>query len=93
MLCEPETKPRLKRRCNKTIPSNTLWLCVLEDRLPALEDAVDGWTASTTESMRKGFNLASAAELKRIRVSRGGEKDIKKKNKIKGMERLWWRGG
>lgn len=66
----------------KTIPPNTSWLGVLEDRLPASEDAVDGRTASTTGSVRKGFEFgmdsstASAAEVKGSEVGRGGETGV-----------------
>lgn len=59
-----------KKKYSKTIPPNTSWLGVLEDRLPESEDTVDGWTGSTIGSVKKGFEFgmdsstASAAEVK-----------------------------
>lgn len=76
-----------KRRCSKTIPPNTSWLGVLEDRLPASEDAVDGWTASTTGSVRKGFDFgmdsstASAAEVKGSEWAEGETRRTGKKKR------------
>ena len=46
-----------RKRCSKIIPPNTSWLGVREDRLPASEDTVDGWTASTRGIVMKGFEF------------------------------------
>lgn len=70
MMCGHAMIVKEKRRRSKSLPPNTSWLGVLEDRLPASEDDVDRWTASTTGSVRKGFEIgresstASAAEVK-----------------------------
>lgn len=77
----------------KTIPPNTSWLGVLEDRLPASEDAVDGWTASTTGSVRKGFEFgmdsstASAAEVKGSGWAEGEKRRTKEKRRKRKTER------
>lgn len=76
-----------KNRYSKTTPPNTSWLGVPEDRLPAYEDAVDRWTASTTGSVRKGFEFgmdsstASAAEVKGSEWADGEKRRTKKRTK------------
>lgn len=90
--CCIDTKLILGRKCSKAIPPNTSWLSVLEDRLPAFEDTVDGWTASTTGSVRKGFEFgmdsstASAAEVKGSEWEK--KRRTKKKRKEAGTEKI-----
>lgn len=80
------------RGCSKTIPPNTSWLGVLEDRLPASEDAAGRWTASTTGSVRKGFEFGmessttSAAEVKGSEWAEGGEEEDKKQKERRNRE-------
>lgn len=57
---------------------------------------MDSWTASTTGSVRKGFEFgmdSSTASAAEVKGSEWADREKRKTRKKEETDRLWWRGG